>query len=203
MAFPTPSDLLWVTGFAPRGRWLVPLLKEAVRKEWPSAIRLAQVQLGDDAFAREHLEEALQEAQEVLLDRENPDLDEVRRELMRCYRNGIRRTRRKNDRISLYGSSSDLDTLPDIKRPFGEQVEAEADIKTLLRDTPEEIQKALLMRYGLCLDWEDIAKELFFSKDGIRMKCKRALDRLAERSGFKRQISPNEAKTSAKRRSEG
>jgi len=91
MALPTPSDLLWVTGFPDQGRWLIPLLREAVQSGWSDAVSMAESQLGDDPGARELMECAIAQAQKILVDQREASIDDVRRVLMRCYKNAVRR----------------------------------------------------------------------------------------------------------------
>lgn len=180
MALPTPSDLLWVTGFPDKGRWLIPLLHEAVHAEWPGAVAMAEAQLGDDPSPRELMEYAIAQAQEALADQRDASIEEVRRVLMRCYKNAVRRARRQRARLSLWGSSQDFEGIPS---PFSSNtrwVEARLDVAKLLRDTPEEVKHALLLRYGVRSSWEEIANETRSTKDGIRMRCKRELQRLMD-----------------------
>ena len=180
MAFPTPSDLLWITGFPAEGRWLTPLLREAVRSEWPRAIDMATSQLGDDTNARELMELAIAQAQDILVDQKEVSLEDVRQVLVRCYRNAVRRARRRQTRLSLWGSSGDLDHISSPIPSNSRQVEARLDLEVMLRDTPEDIKYALLLRYGARSSWEEIANETANTRDGIRMRCRRELTRIAE-----------------------
>jgi len=41
MRSPSPSDLCWVIGFTPQGHWIAPILRAAVRAEWPDAQQIA------------------------------------------------------------------------------------------------------------------------------------------------------------------
>lgn len=180
MPLPTPSDLLWVTGFPSQGRWLTPLLREAVRSEWPHAIDIAVSQLGDDTSARELMEVAILQTQELLVDRSEVSLADVQQTLMRCYRNAIRRTYRQQTKLSLRGTSGDLERVTTPLWDHGSQVAARVDLESILQDTPEDIRHALLMRYGARSSWKEIAEETANTKDGIRMRCKRELSRISE-----------------------
>jgi DNA-directed RNA polymerase specialized sigma24 family protein len=180
MAFPTPSDLLWVARLPDQDRWLIPLLLDAVRSEWPGAADMAASQLGDDPSARELMEGAIAQAQEILVDQRNASIDDVRRVLMRCFKNAVRRARRRQAKISLWGSSGNLERISTSFSGDSGQVEARLDVAKLLQDTPEDIKHALLLRYGSHASWEDIAAETRNSKDGIRMRCKRELKRLMD-----------------------
>lgn len=195
MAFPTPSDLLWVTGFPVQGRWLTPLLREAVRSEWPNAVYFAASNLGDEMLAREFMENAIAQAQEILVDEKEASLESVRRVLMRCYRNAVRRAYRRQSRLRLWGSSGNLDRLLNPVSSHTRQVEARLDVEKILRNTPEDIKHALLLRYGSRSSWEEIANETANTKDGIRMRCKRELDRLMSHYHHpqKREVSVRES----------
>lgn len=186
MASPTPSDLLWVTGFPIQGRWLMPLLREAVRSEWSRAVDIATSQLGDDADARELMETAIAQTQEILVDEGEAPLDDVRRILMRCYQNAVRRAYRQQTKLSLWGSTMNLDQISSPISGHTRQVEARLDLDLMLRDTPEDIKHALLLRYGARSSWAEIAKQTANTKDGIRMRCKRELNRIARHFGISR-----------------
>lgn len=183
MALPTPSDLLWVTGFPTQGRWLTSLLREAVRSEWTHAIDIAVSQLGDDANARELMEVAILQTQELLVDRSEVSLQDVQQTLMRSYRNAIRRTYRQQAKLSLRGTSGDLERVSTPVWDHSNMVAARVDLEAILQDTPDDIRHALLMRYGARSSWKEIAAETGNTKDGIRMRCKRELSRIAEQFG--------------------
>ena len=44
MLSPSPSDLVWVIGFTPQGHWIAPVVRAAVRAEWPEAQQIASAQ---------------------------------------------------------------------------------------------------------------------------------------------------------------
>lgn len=186
MAFPTPSDLLWVTGFPVQGRWLTAVLRDAVRAEWPDAVDFAISQLGDESSARELMELAIEGTHELLVDRDHASLDDVRQVLRRCYRNAVRRAYRQQTRLSLWGSSRNLDHIAEPFFGNVQQVEARIDLEAILKDTPDDIRLALLMRYGTRSSWEEVAHATSSSVDTIRMRCKRELLRLGRRAGLRR-----------------
>ena len=82
---PSPSDLLWVMGLTPQGRWIVPVVREAVRAEWAVAQQIAR------ALARELMESAIEQTHEYLADQLPVTVDEAHKVLNLHYRNGVRR----------------------------------------------------------------------------------------------------------------
>ena len=185
MASPSPSDLLWVIGFKPQGRWIVPIVREAVRAEWPIARQIALAQLGDETFARELMELAIEQTHEHLVSQPPVTVMEVRRVLNRCYRNAVRRQRRSTSRLLLRGSSADLEPLAPSVSPAANDVEARIDIDIILRDTSPAMRHALLSRYGARAQWDELAKNFDTSKDAIRMASRRELERLRSKLGVR------------------
>jgi DNA-directed RNA polymerase specialized sigma24 family protein len=178
MKSPSPSDLLWVIGLPSQGPWLLPVLREAIRAEWPAAIRMATAKLGDDVMARELMEVAVTQTQEFYSDKKPAGLEDVRKILSRFFRNAIRRTRRKQYKLSLWGLANNLEVLLPPAISSAKSVEAKLDLNTMLDDTAPEVRYALLMRYGARLRWQDVAKELAQSSDSVRIRCRRELKRL-------------------------
>jgi DNA-directed RNA polymerase specialized sigma24 family protein len=183
MASPSPSDLLWVIGFTPQGRWAIPIVRAAVKAEWPTAQQIARAQLGDEALARELMESAIAQTHEYLADQFQVTVDEARKVLNLHYRNGVRRHKRVNSRLVLSGTGTDLESLVPSPVSCADTVEARLDVDTILRDTPTEMRHALLARYGARSRWDEVAGELSRSKDSIRMASKRELDRLRSKLG--------------------
>lgn len=183
MASPSPSDLLWVIGFKPQGHWIVPVVREAVRAEWPLARTIARAQLGDEMLARELMETAIEQTHEYLASQSPMAVEGVRKILTTHYRNAVRRQRRTNSRLVLRGSGADLERLTPSARPVINGVDARLDIDSILRDTSTEMRHVLLARYGARTGWDELAKNLNTSKDAIRMASKRELDRLRNRLG--------------------
>jgi DNA-directed RNA polymerase specialized sigma24 family protein len=149
-------------------------------------VEVAVSQLGDDTNARELMEFAIAQAQELLADQSEVSIDDVRQILTRCYRNAVRRAYRQQAKLSLWGTSENLDRVRDPIASSTSQVDARLDLEVILRDTPEDIRRALLLRYGARSSWEEIASETSNTKDGIRMRCKRELARIAEQFGIVR-----------------
>ena len=184
MASPSPSDLLWVIGFTPQGRWAIPIVRAAVKAEWPTAQQIARAQLGDEALARELMESAIAQTHEYLADQFQVTVDEARKVLNLHYRNGVRRHKRVNSRLVLRGTGTDLESLVPCPVSCADTVEARLDVDTILRDTSTEMRHALLARYGARSRWDEVAGELSKSKDSIRMASKRELDRLRSKLGI-------------------
>ncbi len=178
MASLSPSDLLWVLGSRSQGLWILPVLREAIRAEWPDAEYAAKAHLGDASMARELMEYAIEQTQELFAGKAPAEIAEVRKALNRYYRNGLRRASRKASKLSLRGTADELETLSPVVPDTLSSVEARLDLKTLLGDTPTELRLALLMRYGARTRWDEIAKEVSQSTNGIRMRCQRELKRL-------------------------
>jgi DNA-directed RNA polymerase specialized sigma24 family protein len=185
MASLSPSDLLWVLGSRSQGLWILPVLREAIRAEWPGAEYAAKAQLGDASMARELMECAIEQTQEFFSGKNPAELIEVRKTLNRYYRNGLRRVSRKASKLSFRGDPTDLETLSPLATAPHLHIEARLDLKALLADTPPELRHALLMRYGTRTRWEEVAHELSHSSDGIRMRCQRELKRLRNTLGLK------------------
>jgi hypothetical protein len=100
MALLSPSDLVWIIGFTPQGRWIAPIMRAAVRAEWPLAKHMAEAQLGEVDRAHELMEIAIQEVKDQLADSTPLEVDHVRVLLRRCYSNAIRRELRAKSRLA-------------------------------------------------------------------------------------------------------
>jgi len=184
MALPSPSDLVWVIGFTPHGRWIAPVMRAAVRAEWPDAIRTVSIQLGEESLAHELMESAIEQTKEHLADLPPVDVEEARRILRHHYLNAVRRERRARMKLHLVGTSADLEHLLPLETSIEAAVSAEHDLASILSETSNELQRALLMRYGARSRWDEVADELQHSKDNVRMKCKRELQRIRNRLGI-------------------
>jgi DNA-directed RNA polymerase specialized sigma24 family protein len=184
MGSPSPSDLLWVIGYTPQSRWIFPLVRAAVRAEWPAAQKIAQVQLGDETLAHEIMEAAISQTHESLAERLQATVEEARKILSLHYRNGVRRQRRSIARLVLHGTGNDLEGIVSSQISSTDTVEARLDIDTILRNTPGDLRHALLARYGARTHWDEVAHELNKSSDSIRMASKRELARLRAAVGM-------------------
>jgi hypothetical protein len=184
MTSPSPSDLLWVIGFTPQGRWIAPVMRAAVKAEWKNAQYLASAQLGDETLAYELMDLAIDQTKEYLANLSPIGNDEAREILARFYRNAVRRARRANDKFQYQGAGSDLELLQSPLRTATEAVEAGLDLDTILRDTPADLRRAMLMRFGARSQWEEVARETGKSKDAIRMSCLREFNRIRRKLGI-------------------
>jgi DNA-directed RNA polymerase specialized sigma24 family protein len=184
MASPSPSDLVWIIGFTPHGRWIAPIMRAAVRAAWPDAKHMAATLLGDESLAHELMENAIQQTKERLADLAPVSVEEARVILQRDYRNAVRRERRARAKVSLEGTGEDIELFLVPSPPASDAVHAEHDLATILRDTPPDLRRALLMRYGARSRWEDVATEMQQSKDSIRIRCQRELGRIRKRLGI-------------------
>jgi DNA-directed RNA polymerase specialized sigma24 family protein len=205
MASPSPSDLLWVIGLPFQGRWIVPVVRAAVRSEWPLAQQIARLQLRDEAMARQLMEVAIERTWEQLADLPPVTVDEARRHLRRHYKNAVRREKRSTSRLSFLGLSSDLEVLATPADSQENDIGARLDLDSILRDTPPDLRHALLTRYGARAQWNEVSENSSRSKDSIRVACQRELDRLRGRLGIKDRIketSPRAREMRWKERSE-
>jgi DNA-directed RNA polymerase specialized sigma24 family protein len=184
MRSPSPSDLCWVIGITPQGRWIMPVMRDAVRVQWPEAQQITVANLGDDTLARELMEQAIRQTTEHLETMDPVGVDQARALLARHFRNAVRRRSRAERKFSFRGSATDVEVLSQPIAPAARAVEATLDLRTLLRDTPPDIRRAMLMRYGARNRWEEIGRELAKSKDAIRMSCQRELSRIRKRIGI-------------------
>jgi DNA-directed RNA polymerase specialized sigma24 family protein len=180
----SPSDLVWVIGFTPQGRWIAPVVRAAVRVEWREAQQIAFAQLGDETLAPELMELAIQQTAEYLADLSPISVEQTRTILARFYRNAVRRRKRTDQRLIFRGAARDIEYLATPTGSFDSAVEAEIDLDTILDETPPELQLALLMRLGARSSWKDVAKETSKSIDAIRMGCRREINRIRKKFGI-------------------
>jgi RNA polymerase sigma factor (sigma-70 family) len=162
----------------------MPVLRAAVRVQWPEAQQITVSSLGDDTLARELMEEAILQTTEHLEALGPVGADQAQGLLARHFRNAVRRKSRDNRKFSSRGMPDDVETLTDSVSPTVRAVEAELDIKTLLRETPPDLRRAMLMRYGARSSWKDVAQETAKSRDAIRMSCMRELNRIRKKLGI-------------------
>jgi hypothetical protein len=162
-------------------------MRAAVKAEWQNAQYLASVQLGDKSLAYELMDQAIDETKEHLANLSPIENDEAQEILARFYRNAVKRRRRANSKVQYQGTGSDLELLSTSVRNGMEAVEAGLDLDTILRDTPDNLRRAMLMRFGARSQWEDVAEEAGKSKDAIRMSCQREFNRIRKKLGIREQ----------------
>lgn len=162
----------------------MPVMRAAVRVQWPEAQQIAVANLGDDTLARELMEQAIRQTTEHLETMDPVGVDQARELLAKHFRNAVRRKSRAERKFSFRGSATDIELLSEPIAPLARAVEAELDLKSLLRNTPPDIRRAMLMRYGARSRWEDIGRDLARSKDAIRMSCQRELNRIRKKMGI-------------------
>jgi len=160
-------------------------MRAAVRAEWPEARNLAAMQLGDESLAHELMEAAIDETKEQLADLLPVSVEEARTLLSRSYRNAVRRERRGRNKYSLVGTADDVEFLLDPAVSSSEAINAQQDLAKILRETPEEVKHALLMRYGARSRWDEIAEQMQGSKDSVRIRCQREISRIRKRLGIR------------------
>lgn len=183
MKSPSPSDLCWVIGNTPQGRWIGPVIRAAIRSEWAGARKLAARHLRDEALAFELMEQAVQQTMEYLEEFSPIGIEETRVILIRFYRNAVRRRQYAGEKLAYCGSAKDMEGLTPVHDlPFS-PLEAKLDLDLLLRETPVELRQAMLLRYGARNRWKEIGWELSKSREAVRKGCQRELKRLRRRLG--------------------
>jgi len=184
MTSPSPSDLCWVIGFTPKGRWIGPAVRAAVGRELETAREIARTHLGDEHLASEIMELAIQQTAEYLADLSPIDVEETRAILARFYRNEVRRQQRADGRLSFCGASTEIEYLsPSIDSSFA-AIEAELDLESILRDAPADLRSAMLLRYGSRSRWGEVAQILSISAEAARKLCERRLKHIRRRLGL-------------------
>ena len=183
MAAPFPSDHCWVMNIPPQQQWIGPVVRTAVELNWQEATRTAIAQQGDDSLVSEMMERAIDRTVNRLADGGPIGVEDTRTVLRHFYRLEVRRRRDASKRLSYPGSA--LESTPDITaaNDFA-HVEAELDLEAMLRDTRPELRIALLMRYGSCARWSEVADRMSTTEDAVRKSCRRELKRIRQRLGI-------------------
>jgi DNA-directed RNA polymerase specialized sigma24 family protein len=184
MTSPSPSDLCWVIGFTPKGRWIAPVVRAAVGFELEAAREIAASHLGDELLVSEIMELAIQQTAEYLADLNPIGIEETRAILTRFYRNEVRRRQRANSKLNFRGTSADVEYLsPSIDSSFA-AIEAELDLERVLRETSADLRRAMLLRYGSRTQWKDVATVMAKSTEAARKICNRELKHIRRRLGL-------------------
>ena len=184
MTLPSPSDYCWVIGFTPQERWIAPVIHAAVESEWQRACEIAVTRLGDNTLAPELMELAIQQTAEYLADLSPTGIEGVRPILVRYYLNAVRRRQYADKRLNFRGTSADLEALAESRGHASPAIEARLDLAMLLRDTPDDLRRAMLLRYGARARWNEVAEEMSKSEEAVRKSCQRELIRIRNRLGL-------------------
>lgn len=164
----------------------MPILRAAVRMEWPEAQHLAKTRLGDSSLASQLMEEAIEQTKEHLETVPMVGIDEAREILARYYRNAVQRWSRSQKRFVYSGATNEIEALTRPVPPQTESVEARIDLKTMLKDTSPDLRRALLLRYGARGRWDEVAEEVSKSTDSVRMSCQREMSRIRKKLGIQK-----------------
>jgi len=184
MTSPSPSDLCWVIGFTPNGRWIIPVMRTAVGLELERAREIARTRLGDERLASEIMELAIQQTAESLADMSPIGIEETQAILARLYQNEVRRRLRTASRLSYRGSSAQLEYMKPSDETTFSAVEAELDLEKILRETQTDTRIAMLLRYGARSRWKEVAQELAKSTEATRKACEREMERIRKALGL-------------------
>jgi len=185
MTLPSPSDHCWVIGFTSQERWIASVVHAAVESEWQEAQQIAATHLSDETLAPELMELAIQQTVEYLAELSPISVEDVRAILARFYRNAVRRRQYAGKRLSFRGTAAEVEVLSPTTDLALAAVEAKLDLATMLRDTPMDIRRAMLMRYGARSKWSEVAQEMSKSQEAVRKSCQRELNRIRKKLGSK------------------
>jgi DNA-directed RNA polymerase specialized sigma24 family protein len=183
---PSPSDLCWVIGFTPHGRWIAPVVRAAVGLELQEARQIAAAHLGDEALASEIMELAIQQTAGYPAELSPVGIEEVRAILARAYHNEVRRRRRAGNKFSFRGTATEVEILSPFTDLSFTAVEAELDLDKMLRETPADLRAGMLLRYGARRRWSEVAQEVAQPKEAVRKRCEREMERIRKRLGFEK-----------------
>jgi len=178
MRSPSPFDLCWNLKFPPELEWIEPALHIAVGNIWERAHHVARSQLADEALALEIIEAAIEKTV-LRLQADPPDgPEEVALLLERSFLQEVNRRRKANKRMIFVGSSQDLPSGP--AHVSNTVVDSAIDLEVILRDVPPDDRLALLLRYSQ-FRWSEVAAALGTTEAAVRLRCKRALDRIRKK----------------------
>lgn len=178
MSSPSPSELCWVIGFSPKGRWIAPVLRDAVAAELDTARDIARRHLGDERAVAEIMELAIQRTAEYLADLSPIDLGETRSVLTRFYRNEVRRRCRAEKRFRFVGETAKIASIAIHTDQAFSGVEAQLDLASILENTTPAVRKAMLLRYGFRTKWREVGEFMSKSDEAARKICERELKHL-------------------------
>jgi DNA-directed RNA polymerase specialized sigma24 family protein len=182
MASPSPLDRCWTLKEMSGSLAILPALRAAVERQWPSLQRAASSALGDESLAGEIMDGAIEGTVAYLADHPPEDLGEVDTVLSRLCSNELGRRRRLKKHLVFIDSSSVAETCASDSALSA--TDAAIDIEKILRDAPPKVREAMMMRYGSSESWRDVAARTATTPAAIRMSCKRFLDRIREKLGI-------------------
>jgi DNA-directed RNA polymerase specialized sigma24 family protein len=174
----SPADLCWRIKIPPDQKWVEEALHAAGKEIWRQAHHIARAQLGDEALAPEVIEAAMEKAAPHLLAGPPRGNDEVVFLLKRLFIQEVRRRRKSSNRLVFVGSSQELRS--ESTGSSQARVDSTIDLELILQDVPPDVRFALLLRYSKSR-WSEVAAVLATTESAVRLRCKRALDRIRQR----------------------
>ena len=163
-------------------------MRAAVGFELEAAREIAASHLGNELLASEIMELAILETAEHLADLNPVGIEETRAILSRFFRSEVRRRQRADAkfsfRFSSRGTSADVEYLSQSIDTSFAAIEAELDLEKILRETPEDLRRAMLLRYGSRRQWKDVAAVMAKSTEAARKICGRELKHIRKRLGL-------------------
>jgi DNA-directed RNA polymerase specialized sigma24 family protein len=182
MRTPSPADLCWNVKFPPEQDWIEESIYAALHRICGRARGAAQPVAGDESLAAELMEVAIEKAVSKLKEGPPAEAPEVALMLCRLYAQEVRRWRRANSKMALFGSIEDL-PCDSIQNPLA-PVDSAIDLEVILHDEPPSVRLALLLRYSQT-QWAEVADILECTEASIRVRCRRAIERVRKRLRIK------------------
>jgi len=183
MASPSPLDRCWIVQHSNGSSQMMPAVRAAVERHWLDMKRVAASVLGDEAQAAEIMEKAIERAVAYLTDHPPKDQEDVSATLLRFCRQEVRRRRRESKRLAFI----DFSGAHEASVPYlaHSAVDAALDVQRILADAPPRVREAMMLRYGNTESWAEVAARTGTSREAIRMKCKRFLERIQQELGIR------------------
>ena len=178
MQLPTPSDLCWNAKFSPEQEWIEQTLHVAIGNISRRAYHVAHSQLDDESLAPEIMEVAIEGAVRRLQTGPPQGPEEVALLLERMFLQEVRRRRKAISRMVYLGSDQEL--LTGSAQNLHTLVDSAIDLDRILHDIPPDVRIALLLRYSRSR-WSEVAAVLGTTEAAVRLRCKRALDRIRQK----------------------
>jgi len=174
----TPSDLCWNAKFPPEQKWIEQTMHAAIGNIWRRAHHAAHTQLGDESSAPEIMEVAIEGAVRRLQTGPPQGPEDVASLLERLFLQEVRRRRSANKRLVYVGIDQEI-PIGSAQNPHT-LVDSAIDLDRILHDIPPDVRIALLLRYSRSR-WSEVAAVLGTSDAAVRLRCKRALDRIRKK----------------------